>query len=227
MEDRYQILQAENGRVALDLLSQNKVDLIISDLMMPVMDGFQLLEKVKSKDRWRHLPVIMLTARKDVKVKLRALRIGVDDYITKPFEEEVLLTGIENLLRNYQMRQSLNTSENTLNDAPKISKEDLIYLQNLEDLVSESISDYRLNADFLAAKLAVSRSVFFKKVKELTGLTANDYINEVRYTKARELMENRLVSSVKAVAGQVGMKDVKYFSKKFKNRFGKSPSAYF
>ncbi|MBK9335630.1 MAG: response regulator [Lewinellaceae bacterium] len=116
LSEKYQVVTAENGKVALDLLAPTlqppnqkpsnpiQPDLIISDIMMPVMDGFQLLEKLKGDDRWRHIPVVMLTARADLRDKLRALRIGVDDYLLKPFEEDELLARVENLLQNYSNR---------------------------------------------------------------------------------------------------------------------------
>lgn len=231
-EENYHVLTAENGKVALEILAKQPVNLIISDLMMPIMDGFQLLETVKSKNHLRHLPVIMLTARTDAKVKLRALRIGVDDYLVKPFQEEELLTRIDNLLQNYQVRTSLPEAitpalEESTSPSIIISKEDLQWLQTAETVVLEFLNDYRLNIDFLSEKLAVSRSTFKRKIKYLTGLSANEYLNEIRFNKARELMETRTITSVKAAAGEVGMKDVKYFSKQFKKRFGKSPSAYF
>ncbi|MFT4973926.1 MAG: DNA-binding response OmpR family regulator/nitrogen-specific signal transduction histidine kinase [Saprospiraceae bacterium] len=231
-EESYEVLTAENGKIALKILAKQPVNFIISDLMMPIMDGFQLLETVKSKDHLRHLPVIMLTARTDAKVKLRALRIGVDDYIVKPFQEEELLTRIANLLRNYRVRTSLTEvvtpalAENTLSIST-ISDEELQWLQSAEATVLKYLNDYRLNIDFLAEQLTVSRSTFKRKIKQLTGLSANEYLNEIRFDKARELMENLAITSVKAAAGQVGMKDVKYFSKQFKKRFGKSPSDYF
>lgn len=231
-EEKYEVLTAENGKVALEILAKQPVDFIISDLMMPIVDGFQLLEAVKRKDHLRHLPVIMLTARADVKVKLRALRIGVDDYIVKPFQEEELLLRIANLLQNYRVRTSLTqaikpTLEKDKFLTPMISEEDLEWLESTEVIVLKYLNDYRLNIDFLVEQLAVSRSTFKRKIKQLTGLSANEYLNEIRFNKARELMETGVITSVKAAAGEVGMKDVKYFSKQFKNRFGKSPSAYF
>ena len=137
-----------------------------------------------------------------------------------------MLVRTENLLKNYQVRQSLIKSD-TKPVKPFISEADIHYLAELENLVKTNVGNFGINTDFLAAKLSVSRSVFFRKVKKLTGLTPNEYINEVRYNLARELLETRAVTSVKVVAGKVGMKDVNYFSQQFKDRFGKSPSAYF
>jgi DNA-binding response OmpR family regulator len=121
-------------------------DLILSDLMMPLMDGFQLLEKLKSADPWRHIPVVILTARADISDKLRALRIGVDDYLLKPFEEEELLLRIENLLKNHFERVQHQTINNqpvvaaevsAIDEAPHpmISAEDIDWLEQLEHLI--------------------------------------------------------------------------------------------
>lgn len=205
--------------------------------MMPVMDGFQLLEQLKSDERWRHIPVVMLTARADLSDKLRALRIGVDDYLLKPFEEDELLARVDNLLRNYQARQTatLASEEGALAgaetspapaDVKKVPREDQEWLERLETMVAGHLDDSRLSADWLAYNLFTGRNLFFKKVKQLTGITPNEYIQEVRLTKARQLLETGDSRSVKEASYSVGVKDVKYFSEQFKKRFGKSPSEY-
>ena len=198
--------------------------LIISDLMMPVMDGFQLLEKVKAHDTLRHLPFIMLTARADVRVKLRALRIGVDDYLTKPFVEEELKVRIENLLRNQQERilAKANQAEEIADQTPSPSTEQDIWLEELEQKVTSELGNISLTAEYLGNEMAISRSQLFRRIKEYTGLTFNEYINEVRYQQARQMLEERSVVSVKAAAYSVGLKDVSYFSRQYKKRFGEN-----
>lgn len=214
--------------------------LIISDIMMPIMDGFQLLEKLKGDDRWRHIPVVMLTARADMRDKLRALRIGVDDYVLKPFEEDELLARVENLLQNYSARfqpppDSGPDVAGTLDgaaaevagpDVKTVSREQQDWLERLESMVAKHLGDSRLSADWLAYNLFTGRNLFYKKVKQLTGMTPNEYIQEVRLTQARSLLETGACQSVKEASYTVGVKDVKYFSEQFKKRFGKSPSAY-
>ena len=239
LEDRYRVLTAENGKIGLDKLTAHPVDLIVSDLMMPIMDGFQLLEKVKSQDQWKYLPFIMLTARADVKVRLRALRIGVDDYMVKPFEEEELLARVENLLKNsyrrrlYQkeLAESEGTgstdSENEMTPSSKLRPEELHWLEELETVVQKELTHFHFNVDVLANKMALSKRQLERKAKQLTGLSPSKYIQEVRFHEARQMLENKSQPSIKAVVYSVGVKDTVHFSRLFRARFGKSPSEYF
>jgi signal transduction histidine kinase/DNA-binding response OmpR family regulator/streptogramin lyase len=240
------VTTAENGQVALDQLAiagkngntSSSPDLILSDLMMPVMDGFQLLKKLKSADRWRHIPVIILTARADISDKLRALRIGVDDYLLKPFEEEELLLRIENLLKNHFERVQHQTINNqpvvavevsAIDEAPHpmISAEDIDWLEQLEHLIQSRMDEPNLTADFLADALNISRRSFFRRIKRLTGLTPNEYLREARLQYAHRMLENRTHSTVKAVALSVGFQTTHYFSNLYQNRFGRPPADYF
>ena len=242
LSEKYHILTAENGRAALkimetadapeqsssphsSLIAHHSINLIISDIMMPVMDGFQLLETLKSDDRWRHIPVVMLTARADLRDKLRALRIGVDDYLLKPFEEDELVARLENLFQNYDNRQSASPPVRQSTDLPvSVSAEDQAWLEGFEKLVEKRLGDFNLTAEMLADALAMSRASFFRQLKRLTGLTPAQYVDEARFQKARRLLENREVSSVKAAAYTVGFRQVKHFSQNYKKRFGKLPS---
>jgi DNA-binding response OmpR family regulator len=231
LQSKYQVVQAENGRMALDLLSDyaaNLPQLIISDIMMPVMDGFQLLGNLKNDERWRHIPVVMLTARADMDDKLRALRIGVDDYLSKPFEEDELLARVENLIRQFQGRAVLPEDEDPAEQplAPTFSAADLRWLEAFEQLVEKELGNFNLTAEMLAEKMLMSRSPFFRQLKRLTGLTPAQYLDEARFQKARRMFERREASSVKSVAYAVGFKQVKHFSQNYKKRFGKLPSEY-
>lgn len=232
LQPSYTVLAVQNGREALDRLAMLPMlpSLIISDLMMPVMDGFQLLEALKRSDTYRHLPVVMLTARADKVDKLQALRLGVDDYLLKPFDEDELTARVANLLLNLQQRQSLAPVGIDAADEPEpvllMSRVDMNWLERLERQAQEQLSQFDLTADQLADALSVSRSTLFREVKRLTGLTPAQYITEARLQHARHLLENRQVASVKALAQQVGLRQVKHFSSTFKNRFGKLPSDY-
>lgn len=220
----YQVTVAQHGQEALEKLSQlSNIDLIISDIMMPVMDGFQLLEKLKAHAFLGRIPVIMLTARADIKDKLKALRIGVDDYMLKPFEEEELQLRVENLLRNRKIREE--NRDNQPGPAMQDTEEQQ-WLQLVEETVTDKLSTYEFNVEKLAFEMAMSRQNLNIRIKKLTGLTASQYLQEARLLTARSILESRQVHAVKAAALEVGIKDVKYFSRKFKERFGKSPSAY-
>ncbi len=232
LEEKYQIITADNGKMALDVLKDDKggpsVNLIISDLMMPVMDGFQLLEKLKSEDATRHIPVIMLTARAETTDKLKALRIGVDDYITKPFDEEELMIRIENLLKNKAVRENESLSDIEQADSePIISETDREWLENFEGYVQKNFSSDILSVSKLAEVFYMSESSLLRQLKRLTGLTAMQYLQEIRLNEARHLLENRDSNSIAQVASKVGYSDTRHFSRRFKQRFGKSPSEYF
>jgi len=249
LSDKYRVITAENGDKALRCLadcgespSTPVIDLIISDIMMPVMDGFQLLENLKKDARYAQIPVIMLTARADARDKLQALRAGVDDYLLKPFEEDELLARIANLMKNDRLRrQSAGMAPVQAPAAsprmqevkpispvarPAISVADLAWLADLEKRVENALGNLQFSAEDLATQMLVSRSQFFTKVKHLTGMTPNEYVQEIRFRHARLLLETRQVTSVKALAAAVGIRKVDYFSRMFRERFGKSPSEY-
>ncbi|MEM1320038.1 MAG: ATP-binding protein [Bacteroidota bacterium] len=225
----YHTVAVENGQLALDILSNQaaSIDLIISDVMMPIMDGIQLLKLLKSRDYFCHIPVIMLTARAESRDRLRALRIGVDDYLIKPFVEEELLARIENLLRNHQFRKlAQQQPEDAGPPPPSVSAIDQEWLLRLEQVIDNRLGQFGLTAEEVAHEMAVSRSQLFRQLKRLTGLTPAQYLIEARLNKARKLLENRHQPTVKAVAYEVGFRQAKHFSRQFKKRFGKLPSAY-
>ncbi|MEO1261470.1 MAG: ATP-binding protein [Bacteroidota bacterium] len=243
LEEKYTVFARQNGKEALEWLMsegsyKSKCQLIISDVMMPVMDGFTFLNHVKTDKKLYHIPVAMLTARAGKEDKLKALRIGVDDYILKPFEEEELLVRIENMIRNNDARLQFSKTElieadtTTPGIEPQtaatlpISQEDKDWLEALETSVLAQISYFDFNTESLAQDMALSRRQLNRRIKKLTGLTAGEYIREVRFQQARHLLESRKYGTVKAVAYSVGVKSLDYFSKQFKQRFGKNPSAY-
>jgi len=202
--------------------------LILSDVMMPIMDGFEFLDKVKAHDKWRGLPFIMLTARAEIQTRLNALRIGVDDYLLKPFDEEELLVRVKNLLGNYKERVATTQviPEDTL-EQPKeitISKTDQEWLTTLEQLIFKEMNNSTFSVDFLADVLSINRKTLYNKIKELAGLTPTKYIRAIRLQKAKNLLEEGMAINV--VALQVGFQNTEYFSALFKENFGKAPSSY-
>lgn len=240
LESRYTVTATANGVQALETLNSGNMqpDLILSDVMMPVMDGFELLGRLKAEERYRKIPVIMLTARGDMQDKLQALRIGVDDYLLKPFDEQELLARIDNLLANYALR---NKTAETEGSEPEIYTPDTIepagdttvtpagqqeWLQKLEALIIANMAQPGLNVDLLATEMALSRSTFQRLLKRLTGLTPGQYMDEIRFNAARRMLETKEVDSVKAAAYSVGFNQVEHFSRNFHKRFGKYPSAY-
>lgn len=237
LSTEYNVITAENGKVGLEKLSIVHCQLLISDIMMPIMDGYEFVEKVKSDERFNHIPIIVLTARAALEDKMKALRIGVDDYLNKPFVEEELFVRIENLLRNAKNRQTVIEEaivEKEATPVPKtkqttpstITPEMQTWLAEVEALLLEKIETNDYTIDQLARDMAISKRQLSRRIKEIVGVTPNQYLKTIRYTKARELLENKTYTSVKAVAYAVGFKDVRYFSSQFRKRFGENPSEY-
>ncbi len=225
--EQYRVVMAENGAEALETIARAgaPIDLVLSDLMMPVMDGYTLLENLKSDHATRHIPVIMLTARAEAADRLHALRIGVDDYLTKPFDEEELLVRIANLLKNQLVRRQEAVLESDAEGAsPDLPESDQAWLEKIETYVQHRIASDILTIPALSDAFAMSESTLLRQVKRLTGLTPVQYIQEIRLDKARLLLENDPHILVATVAAEVGYKDARSFSRSFKSRFGKLPS---
>jgi DNA-binding response OmpR family regulator len=227
LEKDYRLSIANNGKVAIDFLNaceaENRPSLIISDIMMPEMDGFQLLQHLKTSPEFRQIPVIMLTARAGTDDRLRALRIGVDDYLTKPFLETELRARIENLLRNAEVRHEnpLPTAAEPIAEPAEIPES---WLQILEQIVRKNLHEPTFSVDILAEEFGYTRQTLNKNLKAAVGLTTTEYIKEVRLNFARELLTENPNLTVKEVAEVIGASNVKYFSRQFKERFGVSPS---
>ncbi len=234
LENAYHITAAFDGQEGWEYLENQApgalpVSLILSDIMMPRMDGYALLEKVKSHPIHRQLPVIMLTARAAEKDKLTALRMGVDDYLTKPFSPEELQARLQNLLHNYQQRQAFQQENELLQKLEEQAPEpvDDAWLQQLEQLILDTLDKGMspLVSD-LASHMATSERQLLRRVKSLTGLSIKDYSQEVKLQKARILLEKKSFGTIAEVAYSSGFNTPAYFSKVFEKRFGKRPSAY-
>lgn len=224
----YQVFPLGNAIDAQEKLADWAPDLIISDVMMPGLDGFQFVEWLKSSEQHTHIPIIMLTARADGNDKLWALQTGVDDYILKPFVEMELLARIHNLLQRQDYRRTyLNTHADPLEvkTIPKLNAEEKEWIRQLEKIILEHLSDPDYTVNDLAKNLLMSRSAFYTEVGRLLGLTPNEYISEIRLQQAMNLLKTGSSSlNVKKLASLVGFKDEKYFSRLFKQRYGISPS---
>ena len=229
----YTLLTAANGKQALNLLERTKErpDLILSDVMMPEMDGMTLLETLKSAEKWRDLPVVMLTARAAQEDRLKALVTGVDDYLTKPFDAEELLARIRNLLHHAQLRRQWQQEQATRPELKVDFEEtwtawDTEWLQKAEVIVKREVSNPQFKVTDLAWEMAVSKSQLQRKLKDMTGLTPEQYIREVKLQKARHLLEGKALATVSEVAHAIGFDTPEYFSKKYYQRFGKRPTEY-
>lgn len=238
LEKRFKrVLSAHHGAEGLEMLREygTEIHLIVSDVMMPEVDGLTMLKEIKSHETWRAIPVIMLTALAAERDKLNALTIGVDDYLTKPFSVAELLTRAQNLLYNYHQRRKIaavpdNQGGKEPGGADSVPVgalgDESDWIIGLEEFVLNNIFSNTLTVEQLAAQVHVSVRHFRRKLKLATGLTPARFIKEVQLQKARRELESGEVLSVKEVAYSNGFEQASTFSKVFKARFGKAPSAY-
>lgn len=224
--DEYIILQAFNGKEGLKIALEKLPDLIISDVMMPIMDGIELTQYLKTNIHTSHIPIILLTARASFDHKMEGFEIGADDYVTKPFNEALLRSRIKNILKNRALLHEKFHSEETADISDLVeNKRDQEFLENLSQFIEKNIESDNLSVNLLAKELGMSHSVIYKKLKTLTGLSLIEYIRDYRLKKAKRLLKNKHYS-ISEVCYQVGYSDRKYFSKLFKERFGNPPTFY-
>jgi len=229
LDINYEVLEAENGRKALEMALTFLPDIIISDIMMPEINGLELAKAIKENINISHIPLVLLTAKTDNESKLEALQYGVDDYITKPFSSVYLEARIENLLKLRKQLQTFYRTSLTSGvisiSKPTLTNQDEIFIQRTMKYIEEKFENPELNIDDIAIELGVSRSSFFKKLKSLTGIAPVDFIKEIRIQRAVQLIEAG-ESNISQIAYTIGMNDPRYFSKCFKQKYGMTPSEY-
>jgi signal transduction histidine kinase/CheY-like chemotaxis protein/AraC-like DNA-binding protein/ligand-binding sensor domain-containing protein len=225
----YQLVVAENGQEGFEMATELIPDLIISDVMMPVMDGFELCQKLKTDERTDHIPVMILSARADMDSKMEGLELGANAYLPKPFDKQELLLNIRNLFelrsklrRHYQNLAGLADSTETKVDIPNTSTSEDEFVIKVREMIEANINDFNFTVEQLASELHLSHSQFGRKLDALTGFTPNRFIRNIRLRKAKELLLNQELS-ITAVAYDCGFNDPSYFTRIFKKEFGKTP----
>lgn len=228
LREDYNILEAENGLKGLKMALEKQPDLIISDYMMPIMDGIEMVKTLRSNMQTSHIPIIILSAKTDEESKIKGFDTGADSYIEKPFSADILRARINNLIerrkdlqRTFQQKyiEKKDKVLSTVNEADKL------FMDKLTKILEENISNDALNVDDVAAMMGISRSVYFKKLKSLTGLGPNDFLKGLRMQRAAELIDKGLYCNFD-IATIVGIGDAHYFSKCFKQYFGVTPTAW-
>ncbi|MEM0940644.1 MAG: ATP-binding protein [Bacteroidota bacterium] len=224
LSSRFTVLEATNGVEAYEMMSQKLPDLIVSDVMMPEMDGITLTKKLKKHPSTSHIPVILLTARTETVFKKEGYETGADDYITKPFNSVILISRIENILKSRetlvaQIRNQLATRPDDLN----LKTPDERFLKELVHVIQANIDNSELHAEFIASEMGMSHSVIYKKIKALTGLTLVEFVRDYRLQQAADIL-TKYKFSVAEACYKVGFSDKKYFSQVFKKKYGKTPS---
>ncbi|HEX8531036.1 MAG TPA: ATP-binding protein, partial [Cytophagales bacterium] len=226
LEDQYRVLESENGRLGLEVALAQLPDLIVTDLMMPEMDGLALCQTLKSDPRTSHIPVVMLTALATQQSKLRGLETGADEYLTKPFDAQELRLRVRNLVESRRRLREKFARQVTI--APKdiaVSSLDEKLLEKLLKAVEDHMHNPEFGPEELAGEMAMSRMQLHRKITALTGKTTTDFLRSMRLKRAAQLLEAR-AGNVSDIAYQVGMDNLTYFSRCFKEQFGVPASEY-
>ena len=238
----YRVVEAADGMEGWSKALKFVPDIIISDVMMPEKDGIEMTKELRADMTTSHIPIVLLTAKTSIESKLEGLEYGADDYITKPFSATYLKARVENLLSQRRKLQSLyrdnlmsnthvsslSASEETATEEeklPDMSPNDRKFMDKLVELMEANMDNGDLVVDDLVREVAVSRSVFFKKLKTLTGLAPIEFIKEMRINRAAQLIETGEFNMTQ-ISYMVGINDPRYFSKCFKSKLGMTPTEY-
>lgn len=223
--EEYEILIAENGRIALSLLFNEPVQLVISDVMMPIMDGFELCSNIKKSYDLSHIPVILLTAKTTVQSRIEGLELGADVYIDKPFSPRQLKAQISSLMNNrLKIREYYAKSPLVHLKSMAYTKIDELFLDKLNSFIVENLDNSELNIVDLAKHMHMSRPTLYRKVNAITNLTPKEIINITRLKKAAcLLLEGLKISDIILI---VGFSSASYFTQSFHRQFKMTPSEY-
>ncbi|MEQ8472257.1 MAG: response regulator [Marinoscillum sp.] len=225
LEDDYHVIEAAHGIEALELLKHNEVSLIVSDLMMPWMDGFELIESIKANDDFNKIPILVVSARISEKDQEKVLYQGINDYLQKPFQKKELILRITNLLetrKNYEGTETDMFSK--LFDKSSLDAVEKDILSRLDQIVMEKIDDENLSVYDLAYAMAASERQVYRLVKKITGLTPFEYVSEIRMKYVDYLIRKNKVRNASEAARSIGLKNVTAFSKQYEKKFGVKPS---
>ncbi|MDH7462749.1 two-component regulator propeller domain-containing protein [Chitinophagaceae bacterium 26-R-25] len=226
LREHFNILEAENGKVGWQKALASHPELVVSDISMPVMDGIELCKKLKADKRTAHIPVILLTALTGEDQQLRGLETGANDYMTKPFNFEILQSRIKNLLSlQTKMRKTYQKQMEVKPADVEISSPDEKFLTQALEVVEKNISNPDFSVEDLSKAMFMSRVALYKKLLTLSGKSPIDFIRDIRLKRAAQLLEKSKMT-VSEIAYEVGFNDPKYFAKYFKKEFGVTPSAY-
>ena len=225
LQDEYIVLEAADGKEGLSVAMKEVPDLVICDVMMPVMDGLEFTEQLKTNTATSHIPVIMLTAKNLEEHRAEGYEHGADSYITKPFHSKVLLARIENLLRQRQLLKNLyqgtKEAEKEISEA-HLEDRDKQFLKQLQAIIQKNLSYSEFGVEDMGQQIGLSRVQLYRKVKAMTGSSVVDLLRKARLAKARRLLETRSMS-VPEVAYEVGFSAPSYFTKCFKEEYGMLP----
>lgn len=226
LESCFDLKVASDGKAGIAMAKELDVDLIVSDVMMPGMNGFELTKRLKNSFETSHIPIILLTALSTDENVLEGTESGADAYITKPFSPQLLMARILQLLNQREiLRQKFGKVPQEIRSAMLRNEQDSLFVKRLDSIVYSRLGEQDLSVDKVAGLLHLGRTIFYKKVRGTTGYTPNEYIRVIRLRKAAELLKEG-EKNVSEVAYAVGFDNPYYFSKCFKEQFGMPPSQY-
>ena len=228
LQEKYQVNEAADGQQGLAIANEIVPDLIVSDVMMPVMNGLEFCQRVKSGTATSHIPVILLTARALSQHQIEGYESGADAYITKPFSAEVLLARIGNLLKSRFVLKNLfgagkNSDNEDTNETPQVILKEDTFLVKFRDFIEKNLTDSDLSVETIGAELGLSRVQLYRKIKALTGQSPVELLRTARLQKGRQILQTT-DKTISEVAYEVGFTAPSYFTKCFKDEFGISPS---
>lgn len=226
LQPHYHVLTAKNGHEALQLIQTNKLDIVVSDVMMPEMDGYELTDHIKHNEIYSYLPIILLTARTTDEDQQKALLTGADGYIRKPFKIRDLQLHIDNLIANRQRIYS-DTPVTTEEPTDIMNADDKEFLERATQCVLHNLSDSDYNRDSFAADMGTSVSTLYNRIKNLTDKSLSNFARDIRIREACRIAKSEPNTRVSDIAYRVGFRDAKYFATAFKRMTGKQPKEYF
>jgi YesN/AraC family two-component response regulator len=222
----YFIIEAQNGISGFDKSVNELPDLIISDVMMPKMDGFQLCAKIKSDQNTSHIPVILLTARAEMKDKINGLDTGADDYVVKPFEVKELQARVRNLIiLRQKLQQQFMNNDLYMTKELALTSQNEKFLNKAIEIIENNLSDSEFDVDFFVKSIGISRAHLYHKFKTITGQSVKDFIRTIRLKRSLQMIKNN-TGNISEIAYEVGFSNPAYFSKCFRRQFGYSPSQF-
>lgn len=224
----YLVLEAEDGKEGLQVALEEIPDIIISDVMMPYVDGISLCKQLKSDPKTSHIPVILLTARTSLIFKVEGLETGADDYVTKPFNPRVLQLKVKNLLKTLEQTRKLFKDNEVLKIEPNrvtLNSADEKFVSQVLESIEKNMSTSEYSVEVLCDDVGMSRMQLYRKLKALTGLSANEFIRSIRLKRAAQLLEQNQLT-VAEITYEVGFSDLQYFRECFKKMFAVTPTEY-
>ncbi len=226
LKDEFKVFEANNGLAGLEICASEMPDLVVSDVMMDGVNGWTLCKRLKADSEISHIPVILMTALASQENKRTGYKVGADDYITKPFEPELLKIRIHNILENRsKIKESYLTNKITSIKELTISRPDEEFMEKIIEILEKNMDNPDFDIDSFCKEVSVSSSKLYRKIKGISGLSPVEFITNYRLKRASDLLQKTDLS-ISEIAYKVGFNDPRYFSKRFKKQFGMTPSAF-